>query len=240
MHSLFSSSTLLSKARQFRISLVQRGMATTLYWAAFGYLRPNRFILLARDLSAGAIRCIPGDAVRLALWTAPMLRQWRKSRQGLSTEFFQDEIDGVDTCAVVFIRGELAGLIWIYHHGHASRLFRLREREAELNHGYVLPTCRGMGLFRDVLVFACVWLQEQGYQTVYAGVHAENAPSLQAFRHAGFRDIGSIRHFLIFRTRVQGNRLLRSLSSGNEIASSTLRPQSQRRSLRIDDGLEHE
>ena len=71
MLSLFSYPTLLSKARQFRISLVQRGMATTLYWAAFGYLRPNRFILLARDLSAGAIRCIPGDAVRLELWTAP-------------------------------------------------------------------------------------------------------------------------------------------------------------------------
>ena len=204
MHSLFSSPTLLSKARQFRISLVQRGIATTLYWAAFGYLRPNRFILLARDLSAGAIRCIPGDAVRLELWTAPSLRQWRKPRQGLSTEFFQDEIDGVDTCAVAFIRGELASLIWIYHHEHASRLFRLHEREAELNHGYVLPPFRGMGLFRDVLEFACVRLQEQGYQTVYAGVHAENAPSLRAFRHAGFRDIGSIRHFLIFRPRVQG------------------------------------
>ena len=163
-----------------------------------------------------------------------------QSRQGLSTEFFQDEIDGVDTCAVAFIRGELAGLIWIYHHEHASRLFRLREREAELNHGYVLPTCRGMGLFRDVLGFACVRLQEQGYQTVYAGVHAENAPSLRAFRHAGFRDIGSIRHFLIFRTKVLGKELLRSLSSGNEVVSSTLQPCSQRRPLRIDNGPEHE
>jgi RimJ/RimL family protein N-acetyltransferase len=222
MYSLFSYPTLLSKARQFRISLVQRGMTTTLYWAAFGYLRPNCFILLARDLSTGAIRCVPADAVRLELWTAPMLRDWRKPRQGLSTEFFQDEIDGVDTCAVVFIRGELAGLIWIYRREHASRLFRLREREAELNYGYVLSPYRGMGLFRDVLVFACVRLQEQGYQTVYAGVHAENAPSLRAFHHAGFRDIGSIWHFLIFRTRVQGHQLLRSLSSGDNTTPSTL------------------
>jgi RimJ/RimL family protein N-acetyltransferase len=141
---------------------------------------------------------------------------------------------------VVFIRGELAGLIWVYHHGHASRLFRLREREAELNHGYVLPTCRGSGLFRDVLVFACMWLQKHGYQTVYAGVHAGNAPSLRAFHHAGFRDIGSIQHFLIFRTRVQGNQLLRSFSSENEVASSTLQPRSQRWPLRLDDGPEHE
>lgn len=215
MHSLFSSPTLLSKARQFRISLVQRGIATTLYWSAFGYLRPNRFILLARDLSAGAMRWIPRDAMHFELWTAPMLRDWRKPRQGLSTEFFQDDIDGVDTCAVACIRGELAGLIWIYHHAHASRLFRLREREAELNHGYVLSPFRGTGVFREVLRFACVRLQEQGYQTVYAGVHAENAPSLRAFHHAGFRDIGSIRHFLIFRPKVPGKELLRSLSSRN-------------------------
>jgi RimJ/RimL family protein N-acetyltransferase len=80
-----------------------------------------------------------------------------------------------------------------------------------------------MGLFRDVLVFACRRLQEQGYQTVYAGVHTENAPSLQAFRHAGFRDIGSLRHFLIFRSRVQGHQLLHALSSADDTPPCTLR-----------------
>jgi hypothetical protein len=37
---------------------------------------------------------------------------------------------------------------------------------------------------------------------VWAAVHAGNGPSLGAFRAAGFRDVTSVRHFLLYRPRV--------------------------------------
>lgn len=199
--------TVTSKARQFGISLTQRGFTSTFYWSAFGYLKPNRFALLARDLSVDDICVPPRASARFECWTAGMMRSWRHQRQGLSTEFFQDTIDGVDTCAVALVEGTLAGMIWIYRPEQTSRLFRLEAHEAELNQGYILPAFRGMGLFTDMLTFACRFLQEQGYRTVYAGVHSGNGPSLRAFRHAGFCDIGWIRHFLVFRPKVCGHPL---------------------------------
>ena len=194
------------RVRQFRLSAAQRGIWATLYWAAFGYLRPNRFVVLARNLSAEDISWTPRAGVTLDLWEASALRTWRENRQGLSPEFFQDEIDGVDTCAVVLVKGQLAGLIWIYPPYDPSRLFRLQDGEAELNNGYVLPEYRGMGLFKDILSLACCWLRDQGCRVAYAGVHSANAPSLRAFRNVGFRDIGSVWNFLLFRPKFRGGK----------------------------------
>ena len=193
----------VNKVRQLWISVRQRGLCTTLYWAAFGYLKPNRFVLLANDLSRADHPPMPQAGVRLERWTAVAVRDYRQHRRHLSTEFFQDEIDGVETCAVALVHGELAGLIWIYVPGDASRLFRLQQGEAELNHGHVLPTFRGLGLFKDLLALACHEVKRQGYHTVYAGVHAANGPSLRAFRRVGFHDIGSVRHFMFFRSKAR-------------------------------------
>jgi RimJ/RimL family protein N-acetyltransferase len=113
-----------------------------------------------------------------------------------------DEIDGVRSCAVVRVKENLAGLIWIYRNDDISRVFHLGELDAELNGGYILPEYRGRGLFRAIIVVASRWLFEAGYRTVYAGVHSENLPSLRAFRGAGFSEVGSIRRFLAFRPKI--------------------------------------
>ena len=118
-------------------------------------------------------------------------------------ECFQDEIDSVETCAVALFKEEVAGLIWVYSPDDMSRLFVLQEGEAELNNGYVLPEYRGKGLFGDLLTFSCRWLQERDYKTVYAMVHSTNVASLKAFRKTGFQDLGSVKHFLLFRPKVR-------------------------------------
>ncbi len=191
------------KWRQFRISLSQQGLRTTLFWAAFGYLKPNRFTILARDLTGDKATWRPRRSVRCEVWDAKDMRAWRQQHPGLPTEFYQDEIDDVDSCAVALVDGALAGLIWIYRSDAASRLFRFDALEAELNQGYILPAYRGMGLFKDILTYACCWLQRQDYQTVYAGVHAANTPSLRAFLGAEFRPRGNAWHFLMFRPKVR-------------------------------------
>ena len=199
--------TTINKIKQLYISLTQRGLPTTLYWSAFGYLKPNRFFLLAQDLSTNTIRVQPRHNVHFTQWTAKTMHAWRDQQHGLSTEFFQDVIDGVDTCAVALVDGALAGMIWIYRPEHTSRLFHLQAYEAELNQGYILPAYRGAGLFSDVLTFACELLQKQGCRTVYAGVHTGNSPSRHAFHNAGFRDIGQLKHFMIVRPKVYGHQV---------------------------------
>jgi lipid II:glycine glycyltransferase (peptidoglycan interpeptide bridge formation enzyme)/ribosomal protein S18 acetylase RimI-like enzyme len=193
------------KLRQFQIGVRQRGLGTTLYWGAFGFLRPNRFSVMARDVTAAGPSAKLGGATRFSVWESAAVRAYREAHSGLPTEFYQHEIDGVELCVVAELEGTVAGLIWIYQPDDASRLFRLREQEAELNNGFVLPGYRGRGLFRDVILFACDWLKERGHRTVYAMVHSGNRPSQSAFEGAGFRRVSQVLHFLVFRPKVQGS-----------------------------------
>ncbi len=195
------------KSRQLRVSLRQRGLAKTMYWAAFGYLRPNRFVIFSRDL--GETVPLPRrDDVTFEIWDAAALRAWRRGRTDLPPEFFQDEIDGVEMCTVALQGREVTGLIWMYSRDDASRLFDLGVLEADLNNGVVLPEHRGRRLFRDIILAACSWLREHGYRRAMAGVHTENGPSLAAFRGAGFGELGSSRHFLLSRPKFAPDRTM--------------------------------
>jgi lipid II:glycine glycyltransferase (peptidoglycan interpeptide bridge formation enzyme)/ribosomal protein S18 acetylase RimI-like enzyme len=190
------------KARQFGVGVRQRGLFRTMYWGGFGFLRPNRFHVLARDLTSGAE--VPPSRDGAEIWEAAMMREYRRSRRGLPPEFYQDEIDGVELCSVVRVGEEVAGLIWIYRSEDASRLFRLREVEAELNNGFVLPAYRGRGIFKISIAYACDWLREEGYRTAYAMVHSKNAPSKAAFEGVGFHTVAAVRHFLLYRPAYSG------------------------------------
>lgn len=191
------------KTLQFWISLGFRGIGGSLRFAARAFLRPNHFVVLTRNLSASGVNRASPEATTWEMWDAGTVRAWRRDRHGVPPAFFRDAIDGVDTCAVALVQGEVAGLIWIYRPGDVSRLFHLRESEAELNYGHVLLPYRGMGVFRELLSFSCLRLREQGYRTVYAMVESGNEPSLRAFRSAGFREISSVRHFLVFRPKFE-------------------------------------
>jgi ribosomal protein S18 acetylase RimI-like enzyme len=186
------------------VSLRQRGVTQTLYWGAFGFLRPNRFHVLARDLS-GIHRAAPcPEALVAEVWDARAVQSYRRTRSRLPPEFYQDEIDGVEMCSVVREGGTVAGLIWIYRTEDASRLFRLRETEAELNNGFVLPEFRGRGIFKLSIDAACDWLRDQDCRVVYAMVHTENHPSKAAFEGVGFRPVATVRHFLLHRPAYRG------------------------------------
>jgi ribosomal protein S18 acetylase RimI-like enzyme len=195
------------KLRQLVVSVKQRGFRTTVYWAAFGYLKPNRFSIFAKDIRGVGHAPLPPTAT-YRVWDAARVAAWRRGRPDLPPELFQDAIDGVPACAVALVDGEIAGFIWIYRSGDASRLFNLHDGEAEVNYGAVLEPYRKLGLFRGVLLSACDWLAARGSHTVYAGVHSSNGPSLRAFDAAGFRRIGRVSHFALYRPKYQPIRAL--------------------------------
>jgi GNAT superfamily N-acetyltransferase len=194
----------IRQLRQLRLSLGTKGLCETLYWAAYGYLRPNRFLALARDLAADGPGPAPAPGAELALWDRARVRAWCAGRRDVPVEFLRDEIDGVRMCAVATVGGDLAGLIWIYRPQHPSRVFRLAADEAELNHGFVRPAYRGRRLFEAILAYACLRLRQEGVRRVYGAVHSINVRSHRSFLAAGFRDIGAVRHFLLFRPRLDG------------------------------------
>ncbi len=192
-----------AKCSLLQIGMRQLGLGGVLRRAGFSYLRPHRFVALRCTLTGydpGAPAPPAGLAVEV--WPGSRLRAWRDGRRRLPVEFFQDEIHGVDTCAVAHLEGSPVGLIWIYRPEHYSRFFRLAPGEAELNYGYVLRAYRRQGLFREILRCACRHLRDSGWHAAYAAVHADNGPSLGAFRGAGFVDVGTVRHFLVYRPRV--------------------------------------
>lgn len=188
------------KLRQFNVSLRERGLATTLYWAAFGFLKPNEFRLFASFGSAGSDFPSHPD-VDYEIWDAGQMEAWRAGRANLPPEYFQDRIDGVRFCVVARIGDEVAGLIWIYGCEDPSRLFRLGRGDFELNYGTVLPAHRRNGLFAGILRFGAARLIERGCRIVYGGVHARNIASQRAFMRAGFAPIATMRHIAFFRPR---------------------------------------
>ena len=204
----------MTSLRQLRVSLRQRGVVATAYWAAFGYLRPHRFVIFGTGLdepwAPGASEAPPG--LRLELWSAARLARWRATRRGLAPEFFRDEIDGARRCAVAVDDHDVIGVVWIYEPGAGSRMFRLAAGEAELNYGWVRPADRNHGVFTALLELATSALAAESRLAVYAAVHAANAPSLAAFRAAGFRQLGVVTHVSVFRPRVVWSALGRTPS----------------------------
>src|SRR5919204_446439 len=180
------------KLRQLSVSVAQQGLRATLYWAVYGYLRPNRFIVLRWKRSSAAALPIPG--VSYATWDAAEMRRRRQNRSALPPAFFQDQIDGVRRCVVAVVDDEVVGCIWIYGPGDVSRLFDLEPYDVELNHGCVLPSCRARGIFSSMLFFGATQLAAEGHRRVYAGVHAQNTASMKSFTRAGFDVIGTVRH----------------------------------------------
>jgi ribosomal protein S18 acetylase RimI-like enzyme len=189
------------RVRQFRVAVAHGGWRTALYWAVFGTLRRNRLFGLARELD-GTVAAPLREDVSFALLTARELEGWRRRHADAPSQFFQDLVDGVETCAAVFLKGDIAGLIWVYDFQHPSRLFNLGPLEVELNQGIILRQYREAGLFRDLLAFACRALQERGVRRALAMVHEDNWRSLRAFRAVGFRDVGSVVHFLVYRPKL--------------------------------------
>jgi RimJ/RimL family protein N-acetyltransferase len=188
-------------ASQFAITASCGGLGSALYWSAFSYLRVNRFVGFVRDP-----RPTPGepaahlDAV-FERWTAQDIARWRTRRRGVPTQCFRDVVDGVSAAMVARIDGAPAALIWIYREGDPSRMFSLGPRDAELNHGIVLPEYRQRRLFAPLLSQACAWLATQDVRRVYATVHTENHPSLRAFRAAGFVEFARQTHVFLYRPK---------------------------------------
>src|SRR5687768_14464580 len=162
------SGAVTRKARQFKVSVRERGLMTTLYWSAFGYLKPNAFCLFETTGRDGQ-PLEPTPEIDYEIWAAAQLAAWRRGRGRLSPEFFQDEIDGVRSCVIARRADDVAGLIWIYDRQDASRLFRLGPGDFELNYGTVQHAYRRQHLFTNVLRFGASSLARSGCRRVYAG-----------------------------------------------------------------------
>jgi len=188
------------QGRHLRVSLAKRGLAETAYWAAFGYLWPRRFILLAAN---GEEQTVERDDVRFALWTAAEVREGCRDTRRVPLELHLHEVDRVDLCAVAITPdGMLAGAIWVYRAGDPSRMFHLVDGEAELNYGCVLPSCQRRGVFGDLLRYTCSALRGHGVKHVYAAVHDSNVRSVRAFVEAGFAPFAVLRHFFLYRPKL--------------------------------------
>jgi len=186
--------------RQLIVSSRRLGMRDAVRRGAAGCLRPHRFTLLVCPLAGARRRVSPLPGITVDVWDREQLRRWRRGRRDLPLDFFVDEIHGTRACVVARVGDEPAGIVWLYAPGD-YRLFDLRDGAAEVNHALVLPPFRRRGLCAAMLVRAQSAARAAGAARVYAAVHAANAPSRRAFESVGFREVTTVRHFLLFRPR---------------------------------------
>ncbi len=125
----------------------------------------------------------------------------RERQPGLPLEFYRDQVDGVECCAVVLIEGRPAAVIWAYDWRHKGHFLRLAQGEAEVRGLYSLPEWRGRGVGTVVTQTMCQYLSERGYTQLYAIIHSRNFSSLRVFRKASFEKLVDFKRAALFGPR---------------------------------------
>lgn len=178
----------------------QRGWWPTLSEMA-RTLVPTPFDMWERALTNELPSLNHRSGVNTLVGAVEELARLRRGLPGLPADFFRDEIDGARGCVVAEIDGYLAGVAWGYDESCQGHFLRMGSGEVELRSVYSLPEFRRRGVARTIISEACRWFAQQGYQRMYAVIHANNVASQRAFEAAGFRKIAALRRPALFGPR---------------------------------------
>ena len=105
--------------------------------------------------------------------------------------YFVDEANG---WGCFDVRGRILALC-VYWHGERYRqrnFWPLGNDEAKLIEIITVPEMRGQGLAAALIAHSCAAMFEQGFRCAYARIWHSNAPSLSAFRKAGWTQVATV------------------------------------------------
>ena len=190
-------------ARKAATIWAQEGPRAAVAWLGANLLRPQRFVVMARELSLAwpDERPAPGVEVRVGGTAALPPAE----RDALPSEFFFDRIYGLSTGVFAFARGRLARVDWLALPGEFNRFIDLRPDEAESFQTYVLPPYRspvvGRALARAATFTRLQWLRDQGYASELARVAGGNVSLQRVLQAYGYRRIGSVTQVALYSPR---------------------------------------
>jgi hypothetical protein len=190
-------------ARKAAVLWTQDGPRAALAWVTTQLVRPQRFVVLARDLTAPWPADTPPPGIVVHVGAADRLRP--ASGAGLPGEFFFDRIYGFSTGVFSFVRGELARVDWLALPGEFNRYLDLRPDEAEAFQTYALPRYRApvvaRALGRAAIFARFAWLRSRGYGLELARVGADRAPLQRVLEAYGYRPVGTVRQVALYAAR---------------------------------------
>ncbi len=129
-----------------------------------------------------------GDGLEIMRLHPDSLDKYRIQRK-LPREFYCDKFLNAKICYVIFDKGELAFIQWIFLKGDKSRFFYINDYCVEYNYLYTMPSYRGRGLALKALTYISSEMYKQGLKKAVAAVHENNLSSVKTFSRAGFKDI---------------------------------------------------
>ena len=127
--------------------------------------------------------------------TKPTIDELKKIRNGrdLPREFYYDVIYNAKKYYLVFKKGEVASIHWVFHGKDYSRFFKLSDYIAELNYFTVLPEFRGDNLMFKMTILICNDLKDAGYKKAVTAIHELNHPAVRCFDKANFERTATIK-----------------------------------------------
>lgn len=197
-----------------------RGIWQTLFWARFGLLHLNKFILY--EINLKNLGTLSNESENLRLERVPLDRliAIRKNRKSVPLEFYADKIDGVKECYFGYFNEDVAYLHWVYRPSDRSRFFELSDGQIEINNYITFPHYREMGFAVSALKQAIAIHREEGLSSIFSGVHSENLPSQKCLLRAGFVAIGQIKHYGPYRPRLPTSRIISPVSEKQSCSHS--------------------
>lgn len=200
-------SRIYREIRKLLTTVRQNGIRDTVWRISLGLFQINQFLVVEKDLINDEGPYAEGRVpMEVRRGTLSELKALRERTPGLPTEFYMDEIDGVDTFWLAFINGEIAGIGWIYFKGHPNRFINLRDKEVELSYFYTLEQHRGKNVLPKIEGEMFKWLKERGYEVAVGFIHARTIYNIRASQKGGMKIVGKFTQVGPFRPKYAGSR----------------------------------
>ena len=132
------------------------------------------------------------DGVAVYADSLDRLKRAREKLPNLPNEFWRDRLNGALHCATAELKGELAGVLWVYEYPAERPIVVLEPGEAELTTTYTLEKFRGRGLYRALLRIATEW-QLRMRPRLFMVVDSHNLTPMKAVLEVGYHEVGVVR-----------------------------------------------
>ena len=152
-------------------------------------------VLLVRDLSEPANSIIPTTESEVRLVAQDEIVA--KVEAGTGSKNWLERTRAGHLCFAAYVGGAIVGYAWVGFDAAFDGtsgwrdivIARLKEKEAYLYDGFVLPEHRSKKIAQRIYQYAIVHLRREGFERLYAAVSRDNVASVKALLGCGFRPI---------------------------------------------------
>lgn len=181
------------------------GPIKSIYWMVFGYFKINKFIIYSLRLTDHDFSSEQDVDLSIEFYHPNDIDFLRDNAEFNTYETFISSYLKASGCFIGYLNNRPAHIMWIFRKGDDSRLFDLKEDEAELNYCYTPEDLRGKGIYSRMIRKASGILKNQGATCLYMATHETNEAAQKAILRSGLIEIGNVKNYgVLYRPKWKG------------------------------------